>query len=45
MQWVKNPIAVDWVAAAAQIQSLTQELPYALGVAIKKKKKKNSRSS
>ena len=31
-----------WVAAAAQIQSLVQELPHASDAAIKKKKKKLS---
>ena len=36
-QWVKeSSVAI----AAAQIQSLAQELPYATGVAIKKKKEK-----
>ena len=43
--WVKeSSVAVEtfWprVAAVAQIQSLAQELTYALGVAIKEKKKK-----
>ena len=30
-------MAVAWAAAAALIQTLAQELPYASGVAIKKK--------
>ena len=35
-QWVKgSSVAVLWVVAAARIQSLAQELPYALGAAIK----------
>ena len=29
-QWVKNPAAGAWVTAMAQIQSLAQELPYAV---------------
>ena len=36
-QWVKDMVlsaAVAWVAAAAQIQSLAWELPYAMGAAI-----------
>ena len=42
-QWVKGSsvaaaAATVQVQAAAQIQSLAQELPYAMGVAIKKKK-------
>ena len=44
MQWVKGSFieaAVEWVAAVTGIQSLAQELPYANGVAIKKKKKGN----
>ena len=39
VQWVKRfcvAAASAQVAAVAQIQSLAQELPYALGVAIKK---------
>ena len=45
LQWVKGSgvaIAVAQVAAAAQIQSLAQELPYAAGVAIKKNKFRSS---
>ena len=37
-QWVKGP---NIAAAAARIQSLAGELPYAVGVAIKKKKDQN----
>ena len=33
-QWVKDPVLE--VMAVVRIQSLTQELPYAVGVAIKK---------
>ena len=36
-QLVKNPTAVDWVAAEVQVQSLAWELPYATSVAIKQK--------
>ena len=42
-QWVKGSgiaKASAQVTTVAQIQSLTQELPYAPGIAIKKKKKK-----
>ena len=41
VQWVKESVAtaVVYVAPVAQIQSLIQELPYAVGAAIKKKKK------
>ena len=42
VKWVKGSsiaTAVAQVSAAAQIQSLTQELSYAVGVAIQKKKK------
>ena len=39
MQWVKGSgVAAD----VAQIQSLTWELPYASGMAIKKKKKRHA---
>ena len=38
VQQVKNPTASALVTAVAWIQSLPQELPYAMGVAIKKKK-------
>ena len=41
-QWVKGPdisVAVALVPAAAQSQSLARKLPYAVGVAIKKKPK------
>ena len=51
--WVKGSgIAAVWVVAAAWIQSLAQELPYAVGAAIfyfiffyktKKKKRKKER--
>ena len=34
-QWIKNPTAAVRVAAEAQVQSLAQELPYAIGAAIK----------
>ena len=42
-QWVKESgvaAAVAWVTAPARIQSLAWELAYAVGAAIKKKKKK-----
>ena len=48
-QWVKNPTAMAWVAArcrfavliaaAAWIQSLAWEFPYAMSVAIKKRER------
>ena len=44
VQWVKRSgvaAAAVQVTAVAQIQSLAQELSYAIGVAIEKKKKKN----
>ena len=40
-QWVRDsalPQAVAWTAAAAPIQPLARELPYATGVALKRKK-------
>ena len=40
VQWVKNLTAVAWVVAAAWIQYLAWELPYAMGVAKKKTKTK-----
>ena len=40
VQSVKKPTARAWVAAKAQVQSWAQELPYAVGAAIKKKTKK-----
>ena len=47
MQWVKGAsiatAAVACVAAAAQIQFLAQELPYATDAAIKWKKKKEKK--
>ena len=46
-QWVKGSsiaAAMAWVTAEAQIQSLAQELPYAMGTAIKKKKSINDKS-
>ena len=42
VQWVKDlalPQTVAYVSPAAPIQPLAQELPYATGVAIKRKKK------
>ena len=42
MQLVKGSgvaTAMTWVIAAAEIQSLSQELPYAVGTAIKKERK------
>ena len=39
VQWVKNPPAAAQATAEAQIESLAQELPYAVGVAIKLKQK------
>lgn len=47
-QWVKGSriaTAVAQVAAAARIQSLTWELPYAIGEATPKKKKKKECNS
>ena len=35
-QWVKGPSIASAAAIGAGIQSLDQELPYAMGVAIKK---------
>ena len=43
VHWVKNPTAVAWVTAVAQIPSLAQEFPYATGMAIKLKKKKKKK--
>ena len=43
VHWVKNPTAVAWVTAVAQIPSLAQEFPYATGMAIKLKKKKKGK--
>ena len=34
---------VQWVSAAAQVQSLTQELPHAVGMAKKKRRKRDNR--
>ena len=43
VQWVKN-LALMWLwckpAAAAPIQLVAQELPFAIGVALKRRKKK-----
>lgn len=39
-QWIKNPTAAVRVAAEAQVQSLAQELPFAMGPA-KKNEKRN----
>ena len=49
-QWVKGSgiaVAVVWVTVVAQIQLLAQELPYAVGVAIKQNetKRKNKTKS
>ena len=44
VQWVKNSTAVARITAAAQIQSLARELPYAVGAAMKEKKKKKGHS-
>ena len=39
VQWVKGcGIAMVWVAAAVQVQSLARELPYVTGTDINKKK-------
>ena len=38
-QWVKDRQLWCRLAAAAWVQSLTQELPYAAGMALKRKKK------
>ena len=40
LQWVNNPIAAAQFTAVAQIQSLAQEIPYAVSAAIKIKIKK-----
>ena len=48
MPWVKGfgvTAAAAYVAAAAQIPSLFQELPYAEGVAVKINKEKKSHSA
>ena len=42
-QWVKDPVVLGlWhrLAAAAPIQTLAWELPYATGVSLKRKKRK-----
>lgn len=36
--WIKNLTAAAWVTADVWVQSLPQELPYAMGTAIKIKK-------
>ena len=35
-QWIKNLTSVAQVPVEVQVQSLAQELPYAMGVAMKK---------
>ena len=48
LQWVKGSgigAAVSWVTAAAQIQSLAWEIPYAAGAAIKKKREREQEST
>ena len=48
LQWVKGSgigAAVSWVTAAAQIQSLAWEIPYAAGAAIKKKREREKEST
>ena len=40
-QWIKNPTAAAQVAAEVQVRSPAQELPYAVGAAIKLKTKQN----
>ena len=40
--WLSGLSDLAWVVAVAQIQSLGQELPYAKGVAIKKKVSKGT---
>ena len=42
VQWVKNLMAAAWITAEVWVQSLAQELTYAVGVTIKIKKKKKS---
>jgi len=43
-QWVKDlTLLWLWLAAAALIQSLAWELPYAIGAAAKKKRKKKKK--
>ena len=47
VQWVKGSgigAAVSWVTAAAQIQSLAWEIPYAAGAAIKKKEREKKKA-
>ena len=39
MQWVKNPTAMARVAAEVWVQSWARELPYAMGVTLKKQTK------
>ena len=42
-QWFKDlALSLAWVAAVVQVISLAQELPHAMGVAKKKKKKLES---
>ena len=43
VHWVKNLMATAWVSAEAQVQSLAQELPYVVGVALKGKKTKKKK--
>lgn len=42
---VKDPTAASWAAVEEWVQSLTWELLYAMGIAIKRKKKKSACSS
>ena len=44
--WVKDPVLlllIAWVTAVAQVQSLAQKFPFAMGSAKKKKKKRRRR--
>ena len=42
-QRIKNLTATAWVAAEVQVRSVAQKLPYATGMAIKWKKKKEKK--
>ena len=45
VQWGKNMTALAWVPVETWVWSLAQELPYAVGVAIKKKEKRRKERS
>ena len=41
-QWIKNLTAVAWATVEAQVKSLAQKLPYAMGAPIILKKKRHT---